>query len=145
MTSPYDKDIERLLGEYREQVAELSRTAQRMRELTASATAPRRTVTATVGGQGELIGLEFPTTSYRQLPPAELAAIIVATVIEARRQMSVQVRELVAPGMPDGFDAAAVFDGSADFADLLPADPRLPEAVRQYVERGRGDAHRCGE
>jgi hypothetical protein len=144
VTSPYDEDIERSLGEYRDQVSQLGRTARRMRELTASATAPRRTVTATVGAQGELLGLEFPTGAYRQLPPAELASIIVATVAEARREVAGRVTELIAPSMPSGFDAAAVLAGSADLAGVLPHDPQPAPAVQDYLERGRGGDARAG-
>ncbi|WP_253874417.1 YbaB/EbfC family nucleoid-associated protein [Actinomadura rupiterrae] len=80
-----------------EQTARLRSTGAELRERTASATSANRLVTATVDARGGLVGLTFNTTRYRTMAPAELAAAVSETVVEAQRTMAEQVSEAFEP------------------------------------------------
>lgn len=137
MTSPFDAEIEGLLASYREQVSQVSNSIQQMRSLTASATAPRRTVQVTVNSQGEVVALEFPVSRYKELPPAELSAIIMATIAEARADVGRQVAEMTASAMPGSVDIETLRSGSLGLGAMLPDEPQVHEGVQRYVTQGR--------
>jgi DNA-binding protein YbaB len=79
---------EELLAEMRSALEQVQATSDRLRQQVREAkTTVRdkdRRLSATVGGEGELAQLTFHGDAYRQLPPAELADLIVKTVAKAR-------------------------------------------------------------
>ncbi|MFE4019623.1 YbaB/EbfC family nucleoid-associated protein [Streptomyces sp. NPDC059101] len=137
MASPYDERIEELLEEYRRQRQEAGELQQRLREISATGTAPRQTVKVTVGAQGELTGVEFPTGAYRRMAPAELTEAILDAARSARKEALIQAGELMASRLPAEIPAVEFLQGTADLTALLPEQPSMPEAVRTYVEQGR--------
>ncbi|MFE0699688.1 YbaB/EbfC family nucleoid-associated protein [Streptomyces sp. NPDC058872] len=60
---------------------------------TASATSKDRMVSATVGPQGQVVSMTFHTKAYQSMAPAELAAVLVSVLNEARADMGGQVIE----------------------------------------------------
>lgn len=86
MSSPYDQQIEDLLEQYRRQRAEAVETRQRINGTTSTATAPRQAVKITVGAQGEVTAIEFPTGAYRRMAPKELADVLLTTIRQARSE-----------------------------------------------------------
>ncbi|MEU9123881.1 YbaB/EbfC family nucleoid-associated protein [Streptomyces sp. NPDC048506] len=137
MASPYDERIEELLEEYRRQRQEAGELQQRLREISATGTAPRQTVKVTVGAQGELTGVEFPTGAYRRMAPAELTEAILGAARSAREAALAQAGELMASHLPAEIPAVDFLQGTADLTAMLPEQPSMPEAVRAYVEQGR--------
>ncbi|GGS99498.1 YbaB/EbfC family nucleoid-associated protein [Streptomyces cinerochromogenes] len=137
MSTPFDEQLEELRAGYEAQLAQIGELQNRMREVTGTATAKAQAMKVTVGPQGELLSVEFPTGAYRGMAPKELADLIVGTVQEARAKATAAVAEVMAPHLPQGLDAEQLLRGTADVTQLIPSEPAMPDAVREYVERGR--------
>jgi DNA-binding protein YbaB len=123
MSTNHDEQLERLLATYRDQVAGLADTQARLAAISCSATAPRQTVTATVGNQGEILDLKFPTDAYKRMAPKELSNAILTTIREAREKSLAEAAAILAPMLPDGMDAHQIVSGKADLRSLMPREP----------------------
>ncbi|MEW2168008.1 YbaB/EbfC family nucleoid-associated protein [Streptomyces sp. NPDC007084] len=142
MPSPYDQQIEGLLEQYRRQREEAAETRRRINATTSTATAPRQTVKVTVGAQGEVTAIEFPTGAYRRMAPKELAEVLLATIRQARSEALDGVAGVLAGELPPGVTVADLLQGRVDPAALLPEDPAMPDSVRDYVDHGfQGETH----
>ncbi|MEU9348165.1 YbaB/EbfC family nucleoid-associated protein [Streptomyces sp. NPDC048278] len=138
MPSPNDDRIEELLAEYRDAREQAVETRRRINEVQATATAPRQVVKVTVGAQGQLAALEFPTAAYRNLPPKELSKVITATFERARTQALSKASEVTLGRLLGGVSTADLLQGRVDPSSLLPEELELPDAVRAYVEHELG-------
>ena len=143
MMPDYGKLKEELDQQYQAAVAKAAELRRKIGEISATATAPRQVVRVTVGAQGEVRAVEFPAGAYRRMAPAELAAAVMAAVGEARRKAEGVYRELVEAEMPAGVEVAGVLGGGAGWPASRPAGVLMPDAVREYVEQGRGP-HQSG-
>jgi hypothetical protein len=137
VTTPYDDEIDDLLRDYQDQRARLGDLQRCINGVAVTVTASRQVVRVTVGAQGQLLSVEFPTGAYRRLTPAELAEVLMTTVGQARDEAIAEVASMVAGGLPEGLDAEELLRGKADLTGILPEDPRMPDTVRAYVETGR--------
>jgi DNA-binding protein YbaB len=137
MTSPYDAQIEELLGEYRRQREEAVQTRQRVNEITGTATAKRQTVKVTASAQGAVTSIEFPTSVYKSLPPKELADVLMATIAQARADAMERMGDLMDGHLPEGVTMAALIKGEVDPSALLPESPGMPHDVQEYIDHGR--------
>ncbi|MGQ4516490.1 YbaB/EbfC family nucleoid-associated protein [Streptomyces sp. DW26H14] len=138
MTSSYDQQIEDLLADYRTAREQAVDVRRRINEIEATATAPRRSVKVTVGAQGQVTALEFPTNAFRTMAPKELSKVIVSTLEQARAKALEQVMESAIGPLPGGLTPDALARGDIDPRSLLPEDVHLPDAVRAYIEHGLG-------
>ncbi|MGW2716914.1 YbaB/EbfC family nucleoid-associated protein [Streptomyces sp. NPDC001492] len=136
-SSPYDQHIEELLGAYRRQRAQIGDLQRRMREVKASATAPRQALKVTVDSQGEVTAIEFPTGAYKRMAPLELSQILVATIQKARTTAMAEVAEVLSGHLPEGISATDLLQGKADLGGLLPETPAMADEVQEYVVNGR--------
>jgi DNA-binding protein YbaB len=136
MSSPYDQQIEELLADYRKQRDQAFESRQQINAVTATATAPRQVVRVTVGAQGQITELDFPTGAYRNMAPKDLARVIQATVDKARAQALKKVTETVTGMMPGGIPLADLLEGKFDPRSFLPEDLPMPESVKDYVDQG---------
>ncbi|MFJ3671524.1 YbaB/EbfC family nucleoid-associated protein [Streptomyces sp. NPDC090106] len=84
---------------------------QRLREATVTVTSRDRSVEVTVGAQGDLKALRFHDGRYRSMAPAQLSAVVMETIGQARARMSRQVVETYRP-----------------ISESVPALPGLPGA-----------------
>jgi len=125
LTQEYDKARERT-GELRRKVS----------ELTVTVIAPRETVKVTVGAQGDVRAIEFPTGAYKRMPPAELSAALMSALTEAKEKAQVQLGELMAPSMPKGLNFLDIMSGKADMPALDRAEAGLPGIVMEYLTDG---------
>ncbi|MET7941244.1 YbaB/EbfC family nucleoid-associated protein [Streptomyces sp. NPDC005302] len=142
MPSPYDQQIEDLLEQYRRQREEAAETRRRINATTSTATAPRQTVKVTVGAQGEVTAIEFPTGAYRRMAPKELADVLLATLQQARSEALEGAAGVLAGELPPGVTVADLLQGRVDPGALLPEDPAMPDSVRDYVDHGfQGETH----
>ncbi|MEC3980606.1 YbaB/EbfC family nucleoid-associated protein [Amycolatopsis sp. H20-H5] len=123
MSSPYDQEIAELTAEYQRRREGLGDMQRGLRAIAATATAPRQVVQVTVGHGGEVTELKFPTNAYRRMAPVELATTILATIAEAREKALGEASALLAPMLPPGFDARAMFSGETELDTLLPEEP----------------------
>ncbi|UQU64516.1 YbaB/EbfC family nucleoid-associated protein [Couchioplanes caeruleus] len=135
----FNQRIEHLFEEYERQRSSLTTMQQKMREISVSATSPRREVTVTVGQNGTLTDVTFPTGAYKRLTPAELTAVILQTYAEAKEQVVQQTAELLAPVLPEGMDAQQLARGTAGADMFLPAEPRMATSVREFLNLGRAE------
>ncbi|MER7645354.1 YbaB/EbfC family nucleoid-associated protein [Streptomyces sp. NPDC126522] len=136
MPGPYDQQIEDLLDQYRRQRDEAAETRRRINETTSTVTAPRQTVKITVGAQGEVTAIEFPTGAYRRMAPKELADVLLTTLRQARAEALERVAGVLADRLPPGVTVPDLLQGRVDPAAVLPADPAMPDSVRDYVDHG---------
>ncbi|KUO15553.1 YbaB/EbfC family nucleoid-associated protein [Streptomyces dysideae] len=137
MTTPFDQEIEELLGQYRKQRDEIADMRRQLDETTATVTAPKQAVKVTVGAQGEVTAIEFPTAAFRRMPPKELADTLLTTIQQARAKALEKTSELMSARLPAGVSMADLLQGKANPRDLLPEDPTMPDSVRDYVDHGR--------
>jgi DNA-binding protein YbaB len=135
----FNERIEHLFQEYERQRSSLTTMQQKMREISASATSPRREVTVTVGQNGVVTDVTFPTGAYKRLTPAELTAVIMQTYAEAKEQVMELAAEVLAPVLPEGMDAHALVRGTAGAETFLPAEPRMATSVREFLGLGRAE------
>ena len=136
-SSPYDQHIEELLGAYRRERAQIGELQRRMREVKASATAPRQALKVTVNSQGEVTAIEFPTGAYKRMAPVELSQLLVSTIQKARATAMAEVAEVLSGHLPEGISATELLQGKADLGGLLPETPTMADEVQEYVVNGR--------
>ncbi|GAA0389172.1 hypothetical protein GCM10009541_35280 [Micromonospora gifhornensis] len=129
----FNARIEGLFEEYERQRTSLSELQEKMRGISTTATSQRREVVVTVGQNGVLTDIQFPTSGYRRMTPKELASVIMATYADAREQAMVQAAEVLKPFLPDGLDAGALVRGTAGAEAYFPTEPRMATSVREMM------------
>ncbi|MEU3795732.1 YbaB/EbfC family nucleoid-associated protein [Streptomyces fructofermentans] len=134
MPSPYDQQIEDLLAQYRRQREEAVETRRRINATTATVTAPRQTVKVTVGAQGQVTALEFPTGAYRRMPPKELADVLLTTIQQARSNALESVGTIASEGLPHGVKISDLLQGQVDATVFLPPEPMVPESAHDSID-----------
>lgn len=137
MVPDYEEQYEQALEEYRRQRESLVEVQARLRTISCAATAPRRSVTVTVGPHGELTDLRFPTNGYKKMPPAELASVILATFAEARSKALDEVANLMAPLLPPGVPARDLVAGDVDLVEPMPENPPDAPDLMEYLRSTR--------
>ncbi|MFO7193523.1 MULTISPECIES: YbaB/EbfC family nucleoid-associated protein [Thermocrispum] len=125
----YRARVDELLGEYRrgrEQLAGLHRT---LRSITATASTPDGSVSATVGPRGTLTGLTITEQAYQRFTPAELAEQIVRLAGQAAASAVAKAGAVLAPALPSGVDPEALLLGTGDLspAEIRAGDDRAAE------------------
>lgn len=122
-------EVERLLAEYRRSREQLAAVHRALAEITVSETSDDGTVTAIVGAQGTLTGLEIEPDAYRLYRPAELAELVVELATAAARKAAERAQRALEPVLPKGVDPAAVLAGTADLLpdEIAPPEPRAAE------------------
>lgn len=133
----FNERIEGLFEEYQRQRNSLTELQEKMRALTATATSPRREVSITVGQNGVMTDIRFPTGAHKRLAPADLTELIMATYSEAKENVMQQAAATLAPMLPDGMDAQALVRGTAGTDAYLPKEPRMATSVREMLNLGR--------
>lgn len=137
MSSPYDEAINEMMADYHRQLEQLTEHQRKMSEITGTAATQRKSVSVTVGAQGQILELKFPTDAYREMAPMELANAITETFNTARAQVQKQQQELMMANAPKGFDLSKMFGPDADLGSVLPRNPIMSDDVREYVDNGR--------
>lgn len=133
----FSERIEGLFQEYQHQRNRLTELQQVMRGLCATATSARREVSITVGQNGVVTDIQFPTNAYRRLPPTDLTRLLLETYAEAKEDVLNQAASALAPMLPDGVDAQSLVRGTAGTDAYLPPEPRMATSVREILGLGR--------
>lgn len=120
MSETHDEHLDDLLGDYRRQFEELASTQQKLKTIVCTATSPRREVAVTAAFGGQVTSVDFPSSAYRRMAPAELAAAVQQTITEAQRLVNVAAVDLVAPTLPEGVDAQRLMSGDVGIEAFLP-------------------------
>jgi DNA-binding protein YbaB len=137
MSSPYDEAINEMMADYHRQLEQITEHQKQMQEITGTAASQRKSVSVTVGPQGQILELKFPTDAYREMAPMELANVIIETFNAARAHVMKQQQELMAANAPAGIDISQLFGENSELGKALPRNPFMSDAVREYVDNGR--------
>jgi DNA-binding protein YbaB len=134
----YEQQAEELAAAYEAQRAKTTELRRKITEITGTATAPRKSVKATVSARGEVTAIEFPTEAYKRMPPKELSEVLLATIGQARDNALELVRDTMAAELPkgQGLNFIEMLKGTADMAAAAPAENDIPEFVRQQLLGG---------
>ena len=73
-------------------------------------------MSVTEGPSGTLVDLEIADGAYRELRPADLAALVVRTTAEAAARVTRRAGEVLAPVLPSATDPEALLRGTADLS-----------------------------
>src|SRR5947209_3601198 len=93
MSDAFAGQIEQAMASLREQLAKMEALRGEMEKQSASATSEDRMVTAKVGPQGQVLGLSFHTTAYRDMAPTQLGVVLAVVLNEARAAMGEKIIE----------------------------------------------------
>ena len=126
MPSSHTEQLDQLLTQFQQQQRAMVEIQQRLREIRVTVTAPRRVVSVTVGHGGHVTDVKLPTAAYKKMPPVELAGVLTETIANAQRKAADEAAALMAPHMPPGLDAKAMFAGELDIEALTLAESGLP-------------------
>jgi len=107
---------------------------------TTSVTSKNRMVAATVDSSGRLVELAFKGNRYRNLPPAELSALVVETVAKAQQAASKEAMAAAADLIPEGFGFPGLTGGDVDLDGMFDAAVRLAEQPVFADEAAGGDS-----
>jgi DNA-binding protein YbaB len=135
VTADHRAQVEDLLADYRRSRDQLASVHQRLASISESATSPDGLVTATVGPNGELTDLTIADAAYRQLRPADLAKVILATTSAAADRVAKLATEVILPVLPADTDPAALLRGTADLAPAELVPPAPASADESFEER----------
>jgi hypothetical protein len=124
-----------LRAEYERRRAGLADLQRQLAGLTATVVSKRREVSVTVGNQGVITELKFPTSAYRRLAPNELAALLTRTISEARENMLDQMAGIMAPMLPPELNAKDLLTGALSAEEIVPDEPGMPPLVREKLDR----------
>jgi DNA-binding protein YbaB len=133
----FGERLERMFEQYREQREGLGALTEKMAAVTATAASARREVEVTVGRNGVVTDVRFPTSAYRRMTPRELADTIMATITEAKEEVQEQSAAILAPMMPPGADVQGMLAGRVRPDMLMPEQPVLAPSVREQLGLGR--------
>jgi YbaB/EbfC DNA-binding family protein len=142
MTSALHQEAAAALARLRQEQERIERTRREVAAATHSATAPDRSVEASVDSGGQLLSITLRGTAYRTLAPAEFADRVAQTVRAAQHAAAEQATAILARHMPPGmremlaggFDLGRIFEAAVEAGDApLFADEA---AVRPGGERG---------
>jgi DNA-binding protein YbaB len=140
VSDEFGKQLENLFESYQQQRMGLTALQNEMKAISVTVASPRREVEVTVNSTGGLTDLKFPTSAYRRLAPAELSALILDTLGQARSEAREESAALLTPLLPPGFNAKNLVSGEITVDDMLPEEMRLPTSVREQFGLGRASS-----
>lgn len=123
MRTEMQAQIATMLDEYRSARSRLSTLSAELAALTASASTPDRSVTATVNAQGELVALTIDPVLGRRLDVKVLSARILAASGLAATRVRAQLRSAMHDGLPEHLRNLVGPDGVVAVQRLMPDDP----------------------
>jgi len=131
-----DSRLEQMFEQYQRQHSMLTDLHQKMKEISVTATSPRREVEITVNHGGSVTDIAFTGSAYKRMAPKELAEVIMRTLEDAKDKAADESARLLEPVMPNGMNARDLLAGRLGIEQLAPADgPRLPQIVREELQR----------
>lgn len=111
-------DLGSALEVFEEEQRKLAEFQRKLAETSTVVDSPKKLLTITLDGNGELSELKFNTTGYRSMAPAELSAVITETLQKARRQ-SLETMQEIMDNPLGGADLNDIASGQADLANVL--------------------------
>jgi DNA-binding protein YbaB len=87
-----------------------------------------RALSVVVDAQGDVVDITFHSRGYRSMPAAELSALLVETISEARRQAIAEVASVFSTILPEAVPIMDMINGTADI------DEMISQAMRQVPD-----------
>lgn len=136
MEADHRAQVEELLAEYRRSREQLGEVHRKLAGISASASSEDGLVTATVGANGQLVGLVIVESAYRKLRAHELAQCVVALTAEAAAKAARAAGEVIAPVLPRDADPDALLRGTADLtrSELKPVAPDAVDSEETFED-----------
>jgi DNA-binding protein YbaB len=132
MTSAFESAIGDAMAELEKQRDSLAHLTEELGQISATARSKRRQVSVTVDARGEITELIFHGQGYKNLPPADLARLIVETIQDAKQAAQEQVWDSFGDSMPEGLEFAKATAGVEQWTDALAA-MRLPQPLMDLL------------
>ncbi|MFK3979269.1 YbaB/EbfC family nucleoid-associated protein [Micromonospora sp. NPDC050397] len=133
MSSPLHNQIEQAYAELERSQAALAGVQEELDGAETTVTSKNRAITVTVNSRGDLVDIKFLTRSYRTMPAAELATLLIDTIAEARAKAQAAVAATFQSVLPAGMSALDMINGTVDF------DSMMREAIRMANEPFPGE------
>ncbi|MGW4462617.1 YbaB/EbfC family nucleoid-associated protein [Micromonospora sp. NBC_01796] len=133
MSSPLHNQIEQAYAELERSQAALAGVQEELAGAQTTVTSKNRAITVTVDSRGDLVDIKFLTRSYRTMPSAELATLLIETIAEARTKAQAAVAATFQSVLPTGMSALDMINGTVDFEEMM------REAIRIANEPFPGD------
>jgi DNA-binding protein YbaB len=108
-------------------------TREEMRKTSVSVRSKDRTLTVTLGARGEVREIAFHGEGYRAMAPAELSAVLVDTLNEARSELTRKVRSAFRPHRDFGRKLRESMTGGSELDGFLAP---LSELMRSRDDEG---------
>jgi len=108
----YGAGLEQIMNEFAESKKTITDLHRSTVAETVTATSKNRAISVTVDGRGEVVGMKFHNRAYRTMAPAQLAALLIETISEARHAHQEAVGQAL----------AAILPASVPVMDLLRSD-----------------------
>jgi DNA-binding protein YbaB len=119
-------------ADFESAVAELRRTQERIKSVSENLRAKPtevsskdKMVTVAVDERGEVTSITFNTAKFRRMAPAELGAVLVETIRQARAVSRDRLMSAYKPLLPPGLDMSAMMTGKFN------VDKMFDEAVKR--------------
>ena len=127
MSAPLHNRLESALADLRAQQEKIRDFSAAMAARTTAVTSKNRMISAKVDSSGRLVELTFKGNRYRNLPPAELSALVIETVTNAQQTALKESMAAAADLMPGGFEVPGLIGGDVDFDGMFDAAVRFAE------------------
>ena len=105
---------------------ELERSQQALREVQADLAgrtvvvkSKNRAVSVIVDAHGEVLDVKFHSRAYRSMSAAELGALLVETIGQARKQAMAELASRFSAVLPPAMPIADMLTGTADFDEMM--------------------------
>lgn len=128
MSTSWHEEIERAYAELDESQQAIAQVQHDMTGKQITVTSKNRAVTVVTDAQGEVIDIKFNSRAYRSMPAAELSALLVETIGEARRQALAELASMFSAVLPQSTPILDMLNGTVDM------DEMLREAMRQIPD-----------
>lgn len=137
MVADHRAQVEDLLAGYRRSREQLGAVQRKLASVRETVTSDDGMVAVTVSAAGALIGLQIADNAYRQLRPADLAALIVTTTAMATARVTRAAGEVLAPVLPPDTDPEALLRGTADLtpAEVTPVPKHAVGPEESYEDK----------
>jgi DNA-binding protein YbaB len=132
------EQVDSLMSELHRKTAEVREAQARAMAITASATSPDGSVTASVDSAGALTSLEFSPNAFERTTPDKLARVATETVIAAVAKSRTELNEVLSAAQQGpSIDLSEMLPGVPSLADLIPPAPPVPAPPAQQPPRRR--------
>lgn len=128
MSTSWHEEIERAYAELDESQQAIAQVQHDMTGKRITVTSKNRAITVVTDAQGEVTDIKFNSRGYRSMPTAELSALLVETVGEARRQALAELASMFSAVLPQSTPILDLLNGTVDI------DEMVREAMRQIPD-----------